>query len=55
MGQSGSLMIFLYPNYKVNEAENQKGSKLIDPVTVEFFQKNGTSTISLFGLLSAQG
>ena len=26
MGQSGSLVIFLYPDYEVNEAENRKGS-----------------------------
>ena len=28
MGQSRSLMIFLCPDYEVNEGENQKGSKL---------------------------
>ena len=28
MGQSGLLMMFLYPDYEENEAENQKGSKL---------------------------
>ena len=28
MRQSRSLMIFLYPDYEVNEAENRKGSKL---------------------------
>ena len=30
MGQSGLLMMndFLYPDYKVNETENRKGSKL---------------------------
>ena len=28
MAQSGSLMIFLSPDYEVNEAENRKGSKL---------------------------
>ena len=28
VGEFGSLMIFLYPEYQLNEAENRKGSKL---------------------------
>ena len=39
MGRSGSLIIFLYPDYEVNEAENQKGSKLDRSPYCEFFSE----------------
>ena len=51
MGQSGCLMIFLYPDYEVNEAENRS---YIHPLPVEFFQSNGTSSISVILLTNGQ-
>ena len=38
----------------MNEAENRKGSSYTDPLTVDFFQNNGTSSISVI-LLKTDG
>ena len=54
MGESGSLMIFLYLNYEVNEAENRKGLSCIDPLTVDFFQNNWMSSISIILLTNGR-
>ena len=35
----------MYPDYEVNEAENERDLSYIDPLTVEFFQNNWTSSI----------
>ena len=54
MGQSGSLMIFLYPDYEVNEVENQKDLSYLDPLTIEFSQNNRTGSISVILLTNGR-
>ena len=45
---------FLYLNYEVNEAETERDLSSIDPLTVEFFQNNQTSSVSVILLTNGQ-
>ena len=47
MGQSGSLMIFCIQAMKWMKLKTERDLSYIDPLTVEFFQNNGTSSISV--------
>ena len=47
MGQSGSLMICCIQTMKGMKLKTERDLSYIDPITVELFQTNGTSSISV--------
>ena len=54
MGQSGSLMTFCIQTLKWMKLKSERGLSYIDPLTVDFFQNNGTSSIRVILLTNGQ-
>ena len=54
MGQSGTLMIFCIQTMKWMKLKTERDLSYIDPLTVEFFQSNRMSSISIILLTNGR-